>query len=131
MEVRVAVAGEMRWHAMYGMCFRENGKVVRWTGSATDVTERKRAEEALRVSEDRYARAIEGSDVGHWDCNLVTQEMFVSDRAREMLALSAGRCPRRGERSWPSCRCIPSIGPGWKNGSELRSLSALTSASIE
>ncbi|HSU63812.1 MAG TPA: PAS domain-containing protein, partial [Burkholderiales bacterium] len=93
MEVRVTVAGETRWHAMHGICFRENGKVVRWTGYATDVTERKRAEEALRLSEERYARAIDGADVGHWDCDLVTQEMFVSERAREMLALPEGPLP--------------------------------------
>ena len=28
MEVRVTVAGEVRWHAMHGMCFRENGKAT-------------------------------------------------------------------------------------------------------
>jgi PAS domain S-box-containing protein len=58
MEVRLTVASETRWHAMYGMCFRENGRVIRWTGSATDVTERKRTEEALRASEDRFAQKL-------------------------------------------------------------------------
>ena len=68
---------------------------MRWTGSATDVSERTRAEAALRVSEDRYARAMEGSDVGHWDWHIVSDEMFVSKRAREMMALPAGALPAR------------------------------------
>jgi PAS domain S-box-containing protein len=49
----------------------------------------------LRNSEERYARAMEGSDAGHWDWNIVTDEMFVSERAREMLALPAGALPER------------------------------------
>ncbi|HYL22944.1 MAG TPA: PAS domain-containing protein, partial [Burkholderiales bacterium] len=94
MELRVLVGGETRWHRLDGMCFRDaHGKVVRWTGSATDVTEGKRAEEALRASEQRYAHAMEGSDAGHWDWDLVSDQMFVSERAREMLALPAGALP--------------------------------------
>jgi len=38
---------------------------------------------------------MEGSDAGHWDWNLVTDEMFVSQRAREMLSLPAGALPAR------------------------------------
>ncbi|HEX5767313.1 MAG TPA: PAS domain-containing protein, partial [Burkholderiales bacterium] len=49
----------------------------------------------LRLSEERYARAMEGSEAGHWDWNIVTDEMFVSERAREMLALPAGTLPAR------------------------------------
>ena len=94
MDVRIIVGGETRWHRLDGMCFRDaDGKVVRWTGSSTDATEGKRAEEALRASEQRYAHAMEGSDAGHWDWDLVTDEMFVSERAREMLALPAGAPP--------------------------------------
>jgi PAS domain S-box-containing protein len=52
----------------------------------------------LLASEERYARAMEGSDAGHWDWNIVTDEMFLSERAREMLALAPGELPaRRGE----------------------------------
>ena len=44
--------GEVRWAHLDGMCFRDHaGKLLRWTGSVTDISERKRAEESLRLSE--------------------------------------------------------------------------------
>jgi PAS domain S-box-containing protein len=94
MELRANVRGEMRWIQHVGVCVRDaSGKPVRWSGTGRDVTERRRTEEALRISEERYARAMEGSDAGHWDWNLATDEMFVSASAREMLCLPAGALP--------------------------------------
>jgi PAS domain S-box-containing protein len=48
---------------------------------------------ALRISEERYARAMDGSDAGHWDWNFENDEMFVSARAQAMLGLGAGPLP--------------------------------------
>jgi len=88
--------GEVRWVRSQGKAFsRVDGGPVMLTGSLTDITERKRAEEARRVSEERYERAMEGSDAGHWEWNIVSDEMFVSERAREMLALPPGTLPMR------------------------------------
>ena len=88
--------GEVRWIRSRGKVFPDaQGRPALLTGSLTDITERKKAEQALLLSEERYARAMEGSDAGHWDWNIVTDEMFVSPRAREMLALPAGTLPAR------------------------------------
>ena len=75
--------------------FDEEGVFRGYQGIGRDITERRRVQEALRTSEERYARAMEGSDAGHWDWNPVSDEMFVSQLAREMLALPDGPLPAR------------------------------------
>jgi len=58
MEVRYIVRGEPRWHILQAICKRdEMGKVVRWTGSATDITQRKLAEQELKTMEGKLRQA--------------------------------------------------------------------------
>jgi PAS domain S-box-containing protein len=87
-EMRTIHGAETRWYRLSGMCMRDSaGKVRRWTGSATDITEEKRAQEALHLSEERYALAMEASEEGHFDRDLQTDEIFVSEHLKQMLDL--------------------------------------------
>ncbi|MBA4397488.1 MAG: hypothetical protein C0394_08920, partial [Syntrophus sp. (in: bacteria)] len=53
--------------------------------TARDITERKRAEMALRESEQRWQFALEGAGDGVWDWNAQTNEVFFSHPWKAML----------------------------------------------
>jgi PAS domain S-box-containing protein len=63
----------------------ESGKPERMIGCHIDITERRKAEEALRKNEEMLKFALEGSNLGEWDWNLLTNEIKRNTRWAEML----------------------------------------------
>lgn len=99
---QIEIQGELRgyeaaWKRPDGtiLFVRENARVVRnsagavlyYTGTAEDITEQRRTEEALKVSEQRYALAASGAHDGLWEWDLATGRLYVSPRWVEMLGM--------------------------------------------
>ena len=58
-----------------------------------DVTEQKAAEQALQQSEERFALAVQATDDGIWDRNLVTKELYLSSRWKAILGYEVRSYP--------------------------------------
>jgi PAS domain S-box-containing protein len=60
--------GEYRWFLFQAVPLRdESGNIVKWYGSATDIEDRKRTEEALRESEQRFRDYAETASDWLWE----------------------------------------------------------------
>ncbi len=91
-EYRVRDAlGDVRWVLCRGTALGggEGGTATRMAGSQSDITGRKEAEEALRVSEERYALAILAANDGLWDWDVRTNSILFTPRWKEMIGCSA------------------------------------------
>ena len=61
------------------------GRAIGTRAMYVDITERKRAEAALRVSEERFALAVQGSNDGVWDWDIKNGTLYWSPHLKELL----------------------------------------------
>ena len=84
--------GSLGYYTISGAPIFDGGRRFRgYQGIGRSITERKRIEEALKLSEERYARAMEATAEGHWDWNTVTDELFVSPRMKQLFGFAPER----------------------------------------
>ncbi len=84
--IRRASDGAVRWIASQGRLHSDaDGQCRRLIGVLADITERKRAEEALRESEQRYRRTFEQAGLGIAHISLEGQYLRVNPALCEML----------------------------------------------
>src|SRR5262249_32804303 len=78
--------GEIRMvHERGELVFDETGRPAGLIGTVHDITELKAAEARLRESEERYALAARGADMGLWDWDIAADRAYLSPRLHEIL----------------------------------------------
>jgi PAS domain S-box-containing protein len=78
--------GKVRWIDDWTIIVRDEAdNIAYYYGIITDVSQRHCAEEKLKESEQRWQFALEGSQDGVWDWNIVTNQVYFSSAWKRML----------------------------------------------
>ena len=78
--------GEVRTIHCCGEVVRDSGgQPLRMSGTALDITERKRTEAMLRTSQERLRQALRASGTGLWEWNTETNDVVFSEEWKRQL----------------------------------------------
>jgi PAS domain S-box-containing protein len=88
--------GEYRWMLVSGVPrFALDGSFQGYIGSCVDITDRRRATEALQESQQRYALATVAGSVGVWDWNLDSNEIWIDPALKRVLGFADSEIENR------------------------------------
>jgi PAS domain S-box-containing protein len=76
------------------------GRPLRMCGTHLDITERKEADHALQLSEERLRLALDAGAMGTWDVNLETREVKWSEAHQRLFGLAPGQFSGTMEGFW-------------------------------
>lgn len=81
--------GELRWIGRKAkLIYDHAGHPLRFVGAVQDVTERKEAEEALRISKERLRYALDAAGmVGTWDWHIPSDILYADAKFAEMFSV--------------------------------------------
>ncbi len=83
--------GTERWLLSRGRPLRDaTGQAVRFIGIVLDITDRKRAEEAVRRASEQRRLALDAAELGAWDYRFDSGEVFWDERCRNMWGIPTG-----------------------------------------
>ncbi|NLI80715.1 MAG: PAS domain-containing protein [Deltaproteobacteria bacterium] len=97
MEIRLADGSRVRLE-VFGAPVRDTSGWI--TGAVAifhDITMRKRMEEVLQESEDRFRRAMEATNDGIWDWNVTNGNVYYSPGYFRMLGYESGEFPAKAD----------------------------------
>ena len=80
--------GAYHWHLSRALPLRDDqGRIVLWIGSNTDVDDLKRAADALRLTRERFDLIQRSIDLGVWYCDLPLDKLNWNARCKEHFGL--------------------------------------------
>jgi len=90
----------LRWVESYGRYYYDDdGNPLRMAGTVTDITERKKAEQALQESQRRYSTIAQISPVGIYRCDSSANLLYVNQRWCEITGYSFDQVIHQGWRT--------------------------------
>ena len=75
----------------------DNGVLSGYVKVARDITQQKRSEDALAISEERYRVALQSAEMGAWDWNVSDDTIQWNDQHYSLLGLEPDNIPRKSE----------------------------------
>lgn len=96
--------GEYRWFLSLARPIRdEDGSILRWFGTNTDITDAKEQEQRTRESEERLRSAAQAAGFGTIHVDLLTRTATVSDELWRIIGLPGNETDKVAADSMPSC----------------------------